>query len=70
MAAGTPRVEARAVLNADHQTKQIRWGRLLGMLEVGVRFGWWSRRAADRYSEAVRNGWTKARAKRSLRLDA
>ena len=60
-------IEARALANADHQTRAIRWGRLLGMLEVGVRLGYWSRRSADRYSDAAYFGHGRARARKILR---
>jgi hypothetical protein len=60
-------VAARDFANADLQIKQIRWGRQLGLLEVGTRFGYWSRRSADRYSDAAYFGHGQARARRILR---
>ena len=58
--------EARAYRNADPQTRQIRWGRLLGFLEVGIHLGWWSKRSADGYADAVYHR-AKVKARRMLR---
>ena len=58
--------EARAYAAADPKVKPIRWGRLLAFLEVGVRFGWWSRRSASAYSDAAYFG---GRRPDSRRLD-
>lgn len=40
-------IEVRAYANADNQTRLMRLGRMDGYLEVGVAFGYWSRRSAD-----------------------
>jgi len=59
-------IEARAYSTADAKVKPIRWGRLLAFLEVGVRFGWWSRKAASAYTDAAYYG---ERRPNSQRLD-
>ena len=59
-------IEARACSVADSKVKAIRWGRVLAFLEVGIHFGWWSRIAATRYSDAVFFGGRKPNARRSL----
>jgi hypothetical protein len=59
-------IEAQAYRNADTTTKAIRWGRVLGLLEVGVVLGFWSRRKAGGVSEAVRNGLPAWRLRRIL----
>ena len=60
-------IEARADAGADARVKQIRWGRVLAFLETGVAFGWWSRKAATAYSDAIYFG---ARKSSTRRLDA
>jgi hypothetical protein len=42
-------------------------GRLLGLLEVGTAFGFWSRKAADRFSNSVEYKYRVGRAIRVLR---
>jgi hypothetical protein len=59
-------IEARAYAGADPKVKLIRWGRLLAFLEIGVRFGWWSHKAASAYSDAAYYG---GRRPNSRRLD-
>jgi hypothetical protein len=59
-------IEARAYHNADYTTREIRWGRLLGLLEAGVVLGYWSRRKAGGVSEAVRHGLPVRRVRRML----
>ncbi len=49
-------VETRAFHNADYLTRDIRWGRVLGYLEVGVRLGYWSERTSSRVSDSIRYG--------------
>ena len=49
-------IEARAYANADNQTRLIRLGRVDGYLGVGVAFGYWSRRSADRMYDAILHG--------------
>jgi hypothetical protein len=49
-------VETIAFHNADYLTRDIRWGRVLGYLEVGVQLGYWSARTSSRVSDSIRNG--------------
>jgi hypothetical protein len=49
-------IEACAYSNADNQTRFMRLGRGDGYLEVGVQFGFWSRRQADRMYDAILHG--------------
>jgi hypothetical protein len=46
-------LEAGAYANADNQTQLMRLGRVDGYLGVGVAFGYWSRRSADRMYDAI-----------------
>lgn len=46
-------LKARAYKNADNQTRQMRLGRVDGYLGVGVAFGYWSRRQANRMYDAI-----------------
>ena len=56
--------EARAYAAADPKVKPVRWGRLLAFLEIGVQFGWWSRKAATAYSDAAYYGGRRPNSKR------
>jgi hypothetical protein len=49
-------VEARAFRNADATTRNLRYGRVLGLLEAGTILGHWSRPAASRIADAVYSG--------------
>jgi hypothetical protein len=60
-------VETRAFHNADRPTRQIRWGRVLAYLEVGVRLGYWSERTSSRMADAIANGWSRGLPRRLLR---
>ncbi|MDP9234686.1 MAG: hypothetical protein M3P01_09070 [Actinomycetota bacterium] len=46
-------VEARAFRNADATTRNLRFGRILGLLEAGTILGFWSRKSASRIGDAV-----------------
>jgi hypothetical protein len=59
-------LEARAYANADETMRQIRWGRVLGLLEAGVVLGFWSARARDRASELVQHRYALHRLPRTL----
>jgi hypothetical protein len=45
--------EARAFRNADVTTRNLRYGRVLGLLEAGTILGHWSRRAASRVADGI-----------------
>jgi hypothetical protein len=49
-------VEARVFKNADATTQNLRYGRVLGLLEAGTILGYWSRRSASRISDAIYYG--------------
>ena len=49
-------VEARAFKNADAMTRNLRYGRVLGLLEPGTILGHWSRSSASRIGDAVYYG--------------
>ena len=49
-------VEARYFANADSTTRNLRYGRVLGLLEAGTILGLWSRRSASRLGDAVYYG--------------
>ena len=49
-------VETAAFHNANHQTREIRWGRVLAYLEVGVQLGYWSERTSARVSDSIHYG--------------
>ena len=51
-------VEARASANAHATTRNLRYGRVLGLLEAGAILGYSSRRAASRIGDAVYHGAT------------
>jgi hypothetical protein len=60
-------VEAIAFHNADYLTKDIRWGRVLGYLEVGVHLGYWSARTSWRVSDSIYSGSHRSIARTLLR---
>jgi hypothetical protein len=60
-------IEGRAYAAADRTTKQIRWGRVLAYLDVGVAFGLWSERAAGRAADLIEHGQSLRRLARVLR---
>jgi hypothetical protein len=60
-------VEARAFRNADATTRNLRYGRVLGLLEAGTILGHWSRSAASRIGDAVYYGATPRMLRRMLR---
>jgi hypothetical protein len=59
--------EAWAFVNAEPMMREACWGRLLGFLEVGTAFGFWSKKAAGRFSNSVEQKYRVARAIRVLR---
>jgi hypothetical protein len=58
---------ARDYANADSGIRQIRWGRVLAFLEVGVAFGYWSKRSADRAADSIYHRWALGRLRRTLK---
>jgi hypothetical protein len=46
--------------------KQIRWGRVLAYLEVGVRLGYWTKHRAEQMSESIRHHYRIRRVARQL----
>jgi hypothetical protein len=58
--------EARAYVNADLMLKEMRWGYVLGLLDVGVHFEYWSARAAAGASELIRNRYAVHRVRKLL----
>jgi hypothetical protein len=59
-------VEARAFRNADATTRNLRYGRVLGLLEAGTVLGHWSPPAASRIADAVYCGATERTIRRML----
>ena len=59
-------IEARAYRNAHYTTRDMRMGRVLGLLEAGAVLGYWSLRRAGGVSEAVRCGLPVWRVRRML----
>jgi len=49
-------VEARAFQNADLSIRDVRWGRVLGLLNAGTVLDYWSRSASGRASDAIYHG--------------
>lgn len=60
-------VETRAYRNADYLTRDIRWGRVLGFLEVGVHLGFWSEKTSSRVSDSIHYGRRKGVSRTLLR---
>ena len=60
-------VETRAFRNADYLIRDIRWGRVLAYLEVGVRLGFWSERTSSRVSDSIHYGRRRGLAHTLLR---
>jgi hypothetical protein len=50
-------VEARAYANADYLARQMLYGRVLGLLEAGVGFGLWPKKAATAAADAILYGY-------------
>jgi hypothetical protein len=50
-------VEARACVNAEYNRRQMIYGRVLGLLEAGVGFGFWSKKAENATADAVLYGY-------------
>jgi len=60
-------VEARAFRNADATTRNLRYGRVLGLLEAGTILGHWSRPAASRVADGIYYGASPRTVHRMLR---
>jgi hypothetical protein len=60
-------VEADAYANAEPMIRDQCFGRMLGLLEVGTAFGYWSKKTADGFSETVRHRYRIRRGVRRLR---
>ena len=60
-------VEARAFRNADATTRNLRYGRVPGLLEAGTILGHWSRSAASRIGDAVYYGTAPRMLRRMLK---
>ncbi len=48
--------EARSFQNAQGRIRDLRWGRVLGLLSAGVVLDLWSRSASGRASDAIYHG--------------
>lgn len=48
--------EARGFQNAQGRIRDLRWGRVLGLLSAGVVLDLWSRSASGRASDAIYHG--------------
>ena len=59
-------IEARAYRNADYTTRDMRMGRVLGLLEAGAVLGYWSRLKAGGVAEAIRHKLPAWRLRRML----
>jgi hypothetical protein len=62
-------IEALAYANSDQTVREIRWGRVLGFIEVGVAFGFWSKRAADGAANVLGHRYGVRRVRRLLNRD-
>jgi hypothetical protein len=60
-------MEANAYANGEATRHDMLYGRVLGLLEVGVAFGYWSCKTADGFSETVRHRYQIGRGVRRLR---
>jgi hypothetical protein len=60
-------VEGRAFRNADATTRNLRYGRVLGLLDAGSVLGHWSRPAATRIADAIYYGASPWLIRRMLR---
>jgi hypothetical protein len=58
--------EAWAYAKADSTTRDIRWGRVLGFLEVGTRAGYWSPKVAEQVADSIQQRWGLSRIRRRL----
>ena len=58
--------EAWAYAKADSTTRQIRWGRVLGFLEVGTHAGYWPKKVADQVADSIQQRWGLRRIRRRL----
>ena len=59
-------IEACAYAKADHTTKDLRLGRVLGFLEVGTYAGYWSARRASEVAESIQHRYGLRRIGRLL----
>ena len=53
---GRIETEARSFQNAQGRIRDMRWGRVLGLLSAGVVLDLWSRSASGRASDAIYHG--------------
>lgn len=60
-------IEARALANAELSRRAMIAGRLHGFLEVGTRFGWWSRKSAVYVFDMASHRMAKDKVARLLR---
>ena len=60
-------VEAGAFHNGDYLTRDMRWGRVLGFMEVGVHLGYWSEQTSSRVSDSIHYGRRRGMARTLLR---
>ena len=60
-------VEANAYPSADPLIRDLWYGRVLGLLEVGAAFGYWSKKAADAASESIAHRFRIGRIGRVVR---
>jgi hypothetical protein len=58
--------EAQAFATSDSTVREIRWGRVLAYLEVGVRLGYWTKRRAEQVSESIYHRYLIPRVARQL----
>ena len=59
-------IEAWAYAKADSTMREIRWGRVLGFLEVGTHAGYWSSKRASEVADSVQHRWGLRRIRRRL----
>ena len=58
--------EARSFQNSSGSMRDLRWGRVLGLLSAGSILGLWSRSASGRASEAIYHGMPVRRVRTML----
>jgi hypothetical protein len=58
--------EARSFQNAQGRIRDLRWGRVLGLLSAGVVLELWSRSASGRASDAIYHGMPARRLRAML----
>jgi len=58
--------EAKAFQNADHQVRQMCYGRCLGLLSAGVELGYWSGSVSGKASDAIYHGMPRRKLRAML----